>query len=128
MATYLLFCLGGGGHISIHLFGKGMPLTRPCVREGMVTYVPMYLKRDGHLLHIWARVTIYLPTHWEGMAIYLKLYLGKDCHLSIHLFEGNWRAICLFIREGMIIYQPSHLGGDGHNLPSHVGVDGQLPI
>ena len=79
-------------------------------------------------LHTWARITIYLPTHWEGMAIDLKLYLGKDCHLSIHLFERNWRAICLFIREGMIIYQPSHLGGDGHNLPCPVGVDGQLPI
>ena len=79
-------------------------------------------------LHIEAKATIYLPTRWEEMAIYLKLCLGKNCHSSTHLFGRKWRAICLFIREGVIIYLPSHLGGDGHNLPSHVGMDGQRPI
>ena len=126
MATYLPFCLGGGGHISIHLFGKGMPLTCPCVREGMITYVPMYLKRDGHLFTYLGKSN-HLSTHSLGGDGHLSETLF-DCHLSIHLFGRWWKSICLFIREMVIIYLPTHLGGDGHNVPSHVGVDGQLPI
>ena len=106
MATYLPFCLGGGGHISIHLFGKGMPLTCPCVREGMITYVPMYLRREGHLFTYLGKSN-HLSTH----------SLGGDGHLSETLFGKGLPPIYPSVWEMVEIHLLIH-SGRGDHLPT----------